>query len=580
MLQIAKNGQSAYRIVMPKEADKKNRFGAEELAKYIQKITGAALPVVTDDVPAGEYEICLGPVAREDLPDVSQRKNDGFVMVSRGNRIFLVGHNSRANLYAAYSFLEDILGCRFLTATVETIPQRTVLEVPEFDRVKESPFEYRETSWHCMTLPGVDPKRGFNGAHPHAADNGAGLEDVFRYLSFGHSMYDYVHPDDYFDEHPEYFSMVNGKRIRNGAQLCLTNPEVIDIARKKLRQNIIDHPECNGFSLSQMDWYNPCTCPECARVDAEEGSHAGSLIRFVNACADYIADEFPDVLIDTFAYQYTRQAPKITKPSPNVSVRICDIECCFSHALKDCQRTLYPFISQTTPGVTFQKDLADWSRITTHLVVWDYTTNFRFYIAPMVNLHVLQSNIQFFLENNVTGLFEQGNGESISGEFGELRAYLISKLMWEPYGDVEQWMTEFLTGYYGRAAAPIRAYIKLLSEHVVKYDLHMSIYENPRNYINDCLIPQMDALWDEAEALADNAEVLDRVRKSRLQVRMVKLQRNYSCELNYDDMCEQLIEDIRSHGITRVQEGKRIEKSFDEMRHGRLPGTWKADFCN
>ena len=212
MLQIAQNGQSAYRIVMPKEADKKNRFGAEELAKYIQKITGAALPVVTDEVPSDEYEICLGPVAREDLPDVSERKNDGFVMVSRGNRIFLVGHNSRANLYAAYSFLEDILGCRFLTATVETIPQRTVLEVPEFDSVKESPFEYRETSWHEATLPGYDPKHGFNGAHPHSADRGKGLEDVFRYLRFGHSMYDYVHPDEYYDEHPEYFSMVDGKR--------------------------------------------------------------------------------------------------------------------------------------------------------------------------------------------------------------------------------------------------------------------------------------------------------------------------------------------------------------------------------
>ena len=284
------------------------------------------------------------------------------------------------------------------------------------------------------------------------------------------------------------------------------------------------------------------------------------------------------MLIDTFAYQHTRQAPKITKPSPNVSVRICSIECCFSHPMKDCRQTMLPFTPSTIPGASFQKDLADWSRIATHLVVWDYTTNFRFYIAPMVNLHVLQSNIQFFLENNVTGLFEQGNGESISGEFGELRAYLISKLMWEPYGNVDQWMNEFLTGFYGKAAAPIRAYIDMLSNHVMKYNMHMGIYENPRAFLHNMLIPEMDALWDEAEALADNAEILGRVRKSRLQVRMVKLQRKDPNDVDYDEVCDQLIEDIRSYGITRVQEGKRLEKSFDEMRHGRLPGTLRLEY--
>ena len=84
---------------------------------------------------------------------------------------------------------------------------------------------------------------------------------------------------------------------------------------------------------------------------------------------------------------------------------------------------------------------------------------------------------------------------------------------------------------------------------------------------------------DEAEALADDAEVLERVPRSRLQVRMVKLQHKSHRDADYEEMCEQLIADIRRHGLRRVQEGKRIEKSFDEMRHGRLPGTWIADWC-
>ena len=184
--------------------------------------------------------------------------------------------------------------------------------------------------------------------------------------------------------------------------------------------------------MTQMDWYNPCECPECAKVDAEEGSHAGTMIRFVNACAESIAEEFPDVVIDTFAYQYTRQAPKITKPLPNVCVRLCSIECCLSHPMSECEEVVYPFKENVVAGATFQKDIRDWSKICKRLFVWDYTTDFRHYLAPFPNFQVLQPNIKFFVENGVTGLFEQGNDHAVSGEFGELRMYMISKFMWNP----------------------------------------------------------------------------------------------------------------------------------------------------
>lgn len=142
--------------------------------------------------------------------------------------------------------------------------------------------------------------------------------------------------------------------------------------------------------------------------------------------------------------------------------------------------------------------------------------------------------------------------------------------MWEPDGDVEKWTQEFLAGYYGNAAGPIPAYIKLLAGHVTRYDLHAGIYESPKAFLHNALIPKMDALWDEAEALADNEEILERVQRSRLQVRFIKFHRKGPGDDDYDAVCEQLISDIRRHGVTYIQEGKDIEKSFDEMRHGTL----------
>ena len=117
-----------------------------------------------------------------------------------------------------------------------------------------------------------------------------------------------------------------------------------------------------------------------------------------------------------------------------------------------------PFAGLTDPGVTFQKDLQDWSRMCDHLYVWDYTTNFRFYLAPMINLHVLQKNVQFFVKNNAIGLFEQGNSMGFSGEFGELRGYLLTKLLWEPDGDYDGWMKDFLNSFYGAGGKYIYEY--------------------------------------------------------------------------------------------------------------------------
>ena len=187
----------------------------------------------------------------------------------------------------------------------------------------------------------------------------------------------------------------------------------------------------------------------------------------------------------------------------------------------------------------------------------------------MPNLHVLQKNIQFFLENGVTGLFEQGNGEDLSGEFGELRYYILSKLMWEPDGDVDRWMREFMAAYYGMAAQPIREFIDALRNHVTEKGVHVRIYDAPdRGHMPQQLIDLADAKFDEAEALADDDAVLERVRRSRMQVKYCKL-----FNMSLDDpqraaACEAFFQEVRHFGFTRIREWKPLEMSFEEIRKG------------
>jgi len=567
-MKLIENKVTDYRIVIPANPTESQRYAADELAKYLELISGAKLPVVCDCSEPQEKEIVIGRTNREGAPCGCGLKNDGYTYKTVGEKLFILGENDRGNLYGVYQLLENELGCRFLSERVEKIPARSTVELPELDKTVIPPLEYRQTFWYePQHFDTFAIKRGFNAncfGTPYSEKVGGSI----RVDALAHTIFNYVGPDEYFDEHPEYFSMVDGVRIKDHTQVCLTNPEVLEITKRKLRQNIIDHPEIQIFGISQMDWYNPCTCPECARVDAEEGNHMGTMLRFLNALAEDIEEDYPDIIIETLAYQYTRQAPKITRPHKNICICLCTIECCFAHPLRECNEIMHPFKARVIGDAHYQDDMRDWGKICKRMFIWDYTTNYRFYLASFPNFHVLKDNINFFLENGVTGLFEQGNAQSVSGEFGELRAYVISKLMWNPDLDVEQAMDEFMTGYYGVAAAPIRKYIRLLTDHLVKDHVHMGIYDDPTWYITDEALEQGQLLWDEAESLASDEEELTRIRKSRLQLRYCQIQRMPLEDPARAGLIDQLEKDVVAHGLTYIRESRSLEFSFEALRAG------------
>ncbi len=134
-----------------------------------------------------------------------------------------------------------------------------------------------------------------------------------------HTMHRFVPPAQ-FEAHPEYFAERNGVRVPD--QLCLSNPEVLRITVDSLRAMMARKPAVRYWSVSQMDNFNHCQCAQCHRTDSLDGSPSGSILRFANA----VADSFPDKVISTLAYQYSRSAPKVTKPRPNVNIMLCSIE--------------------------------------------------------------------------------------------------------------------------------------------------------------------------------------------------------------------------------------------------------------
>lgn len=526
-IDLACNSQSSYRIVIPATPVSSTRYAAEELQCYLEKITGAKLAIVADSEAAVPQEIVVGRSRRlESLGasiDVAGLGQEGFVVKTVGTRLVIVGGEPRGTLYGVYELLEGQLGCRWFTPELERIPRVARLALPQLDLRKVPVLEYREMYlWESFDGNWMARNR-LNGAGGRGrmaekqklyapvpeieARHGGDIRFGFGF--FVHSFERLVPARKYLAEHPEYFALWKGKR--DGDQLCCTNEDAIRLCTEAVLKGMREQPKATVFSVSQNDNMKYCQCDRCQALGKAEGTQMAQVLHLVNGVAEGVEKEFPDKIIETLAYQWTRKAPSAMRPRKNVVIRLCNIECCFAHPLASgCSRANDAFVA----------DLKTWAKVCDRLWIWDYTTNFAHYLLPLPNKRLLDDNIRLFAANHATGVFEESTYDTPDGEFEPLKAYLLAKFLWNPEADEEAATREFLEAYYGPAAVPVREYLDLLHDYATNNKIHVGIYVSPlHSHLMGGLMTKADATWDKAESLA-RAEpaVLDRVRRSRMSV--------------------------------------------------------------
>ena len=463
---VARRGKAVAKVVVAGGASETEKKAAGELAFFLHIVTGGNFQVVQEAAGDGGRLLVGEGAARLADPDFSAAGlgKEEIIVRTAGPDIILAGGSPRATLYATYTFLEDVVGCRWWTSTASAMPWKRTLKIKPIAIRYAPPLEYREPFWFVAFDPIWDARNKVNGFRAGGDDLHGGRH---VYEGFVHTLYPLIPPEKYFADHPEWFSEINGHRTSQNAQLCLTNEEMRRELVKNLKDRLRLNPQATIASVSQNDCHNNCTCPHCRAVDEEEGSPSGSLLRFVNAVAAEIEAEFPNVTIDTLAYQYSRKPPRLTRPRPNVIIRLCSIECSFSQPLNGERNK------------AFFEDLKGWSNIADRLFIWDYTTNFAHYIQPHPNYQVLGPNIRVFVEHKVRGIFEQGAYQSTGAEMAEFRAWLLAKLLWNPSLDPQKLRREFLDGYYGPAAGYILDYMTLLERAVRASEDHLGCYSPP-----------------------------------------------------------------------------------------------------
>jgi hypothetical protein len=513
-LVLADGGQSAYRIVVADDASPSTRHGAEELQMFLQQITGAKLPIVSDREPLGAAEIILGDNAHlRQLGvqiDFRELGREGYVLRVAGKHLVIAGGALRGNLYGVYGLLEDHLGCRWFAPDVSRIPQSQRLVLGPIDEKQVPVLEYREPfTFDCFDGDWCARNRVNSSSGRLEPKHGGKI--MFGPGFFCHTFAGLVPPEKYFKEHPEYFSLVGGKRQDGYAQLCCTNEDVIRLCTEGILQGMRAHPEAFVFSVSQNDVDKHCECERCQALAKQEDSQMAPVLALVNRVAEAAEKEFPDKAVETLAYQWTRRPPKSLRPRPNVIIRLCSIECCFSHPLEKCD---------SPANRAFCQDLEGWAKISDRLWIWDYVTDFSHYLLPFPNQRVRDDNIRLFVRNHVRGIFEQDTYNSPHSELAPLGGYMTAKFLWNPKYDEETALGEFLAAYYGPAAKPVRSYLDLTHDHVQKNNIHVVIWAPPASpHLTDELLVEANRLWQEAERLAaTDGAVLRRVQIGRMSV--------------------------------------------------------------
>ena len=504
-IEIVKNGKALARILTDK-TDSVDLKAAELLQDFTERITGAKLEIL----PAGEKmkkgDILIGrfqlPVKGINTQDI---KEDGFALTTTDGYLRIIQGTGKGSIYGVVTLLDDYFGIHYFAEDIYTIHKNKDMFVPAgIERIDNPSFRYRQVatnsqrdpiyrSWHRLESPG----------------------EVFVSNMWVHTFNRLLPASQYGASHPEYYAFINGERRPGAAsQWCLTNPEVFEIVASRIDSLFKANPDKHIISVSQNDSQTHCFCDECKAVDEYEGSPSGTIIRFLNK----LAERFPDKEFSTLAYLYSVPPPRHTKPLPNVNIMLCDI---------DCHRELP--LTENSSGQKFVKDMEGWAAISNNIFVWDYGINFDNYVSPFPNFHILQPNMELFHKNKATMHFSQINSVK-GGDFSELRAYLVSKLMWNTSADTDSIMQTFLNEYYGQPAAPyLYQYIKLREGALIGSRKSLWIYDTPVTHkdgmLNKAMIKRYKELFDKAEkAVAGNQTFLDRVRETRLPVMYAELE--------------------------------------------------------
>lgn len=563
---IIDNKKTNFHICYDVLASECIRYAANELQKYLCAATKCVVPVFSSKCPCRGFEIHLGLIVRGKNYEhyVNDLSEEGFAIVRDQGDLAIVSKSSRGVLYGVYYFLERFIKLNALDSEMIVYENVEKIEFLE-DIYYDLPFEYRE----CYFTDAFNGKyASMNMLNSNLADLSARLGGKTKWYNFHHSFSDLINPNEYFDKHPEYFSEIDGVRVKEHTELCLSNEEVFELCLKRVKQWIKDNPECKVFSVAQDEWMGhfikmACECKDCKAFDEEHGSQSASIIRFVNRIASALEEEYPDILIHTFAYQYSRKPPIGLEVHKNVIVRLTNIECSWAESIEEGALR-----DKESRNASFLNDLIGWSKLTNRLYIWDYSVNYRNYLLPFPCFRSMAKNIVLYKKIGVKGILMQGNfSNGGKGYFDELKSFVSAKLM-RGNEKLEDIIEYFCNHYYGKASKYIQEYLYLFEDNIKNKTLWLYDDADSSLFTDEIVLQARDLINKALDAIKDECRLVQKhVKVVELGLRYLELVRMPLNILNRKQLIDKFDEDLREMGITELFERTNLDYSIKVMKN-------------
>ncbi|MCP5551035.1 MAG: DUF4838 domain-containing protein [Akkermansiaceae bacterium] len=453
---LAREGKALLPVVVAPDAGEIARTAAEELARYLGKISGAAFEVKTGDAAAGPA-IFLGTPDRFPVPgrerDLELRDSrdgvEAFVIhpEAKTGSLYLVGATELGASHAAFRFLEK-LGCRwfFPGEAWEVVPRSGTIAA-DFAEADRPVMLSRRVWWGYGFYEGA---KGRIRTDYDAWARRNRMAESFR-IQAGHAWQAIIAENRAeFDAHPEYYALVKGER--RGPQMCLSQPGVRRLAREFALRKLERFPDHDMVSMEPSDGFNQCECEKCAAL----GSVSERAFGLTNEVARAVAEKFPGKMVGMLAYSDHCEPPSF-ELEPNVYV-------------------------QSTAGFvhgryTFDELLDLWPKKTRNFGVYEYFSVWPWDFDQLPggkanDIAMLTERIRRYAAAGATSISaESGDNWGLHG-----RGYYVAlRLMWNPDTDVDALLADFYEKAFGPAAVPVRRYYErfdrggrpLMSEHLL-----------------------------------------------------------------------------------------------------------------
>ncbi|MBT0653107.1 DUF4838 domain-containing protein [Geomobilimonas luticola] len=489
LVRLATNGKALLPVVISRDASEIVRRAAGQLAEYLGKISGAKFEVIEGDGTTG---IAMGfptqfpKAAIQRLNDRDDpTKREDYLIRSHAKGLYVAGASDLAVTDAVWDLLYRIGYRQFSPGpTWEVIPKERELSVAL--NVREHPAYYARRIWY-----------GY-GAGPWAKDAYADWCERNRavsgiILNNGHAYEGIIKRNKaQFDQHPEYYGLVAGKR--SSSKFCISNPGLRQLVIDDALAQFARDPALQSISVEPSDGGGWCECDDCKKL----GSISDRAVMLANEVATAVEAKYPGRFVGMYAYNQHSPPPTI-RVHPRVVISVA------TAFLKGGYTVDQLLAGWQKQGATI--GMREYYSVTT----WDRDLPGR---ARGANLAYLATTIPQFYEKGARFLTaESSDNWGCNG----LGYYLAARMLWDvrEAGRIEELKADFLDKSFGPARVPMAEFYGLIDG-------------SNKPLLSDDLLGRMYRLLAQARQLTNDPAILARLDDLVLYTRYVELWSDYT----------------------------------------------------